>query len=440
VGVSTTDSGISCELRGQRATRDNTEAPLTVSVLRNLPATTLAVRAGSFDFDQITGRVKGGNAAPEDALLRVLLRGLTEGERNSSEPGTDLGPEYLIVVGKDQAVPSRGFDLPAVTVICQTTGGESYVRRLDRTMRLVATLLARVIRLSDQNPARITVQNADCEDVQLHHVEVGLILAERTGLSFLENVDVCWTLLDGRLVLSTSLAHVQEIVRAARGKIPNLGDAGNLKELLPAASEANPVVEWWFARGSAVADMVSGWLSHWKKKQPETLRPEWWQQWATDRLAHRTQLGIGLATDEMDPHRAVVKEMERKSPALRMLRVGDIIVGAAGTPLSTSQPAREVAERYASRHDETQFSLQILRNGQTISVTIPVPPMPPVDLKGFDPVRALTQLTTLSSHARSATVSRYAVAPERFDARIQVYWEPVQTTTSKPSPFPTKRR
>jgi hypothetical protein len=440
VGVSTTESGISCELRGQRTARDDAEAPLTVSVLRDLPAATLAVRAGSFDFDQITGRAKSRTAVQEDTLVRLLLRGLTEGERTSGESPADLGPEYFIVVGKDQTVQSRGFDLPAITVICQTTGGESYVAQLDRTMRVATMLLAHVARPSERRPERIAVQDADCDGVQLHHVVVGPILAERTGFSFLENVDVCWALLDGRLVLSTSLAHVQEIVRAARGKMPKLGDAGNAKDLLPTAAEANPVVEWWFARGSDVAEMVSGWLGYWKQAQPETLQPEWWQQWATERLAHRAQLGIGLAADETDPHRAVVKEVERKSPALRVLRVGDIVVGAAGAPLSTSQPAREVAERYASRRDETQFSLQVLRNGQVTNVTIPVPPTPPVDLKGFDPVRALKQLTTLSSHARSATVWRYAVAPDRFDARIQIYWEPIKNATSKPSTFPARRR
>ena len=441
VGVSVNESGISCELRGQRVARDDAEAPLTISILRNLPASTLAVRAGSFDFDRITESTKGRNAAQEDTLLRLFLRGLTEGDRDPGESAPDLGPEYVVVVGKDQTVPSRGFDMPAATVICQSTGGEDYLRRLDHTMRIVAMLLAHVVTPSDQSSERMAVEVTDCEGVQLHHIKVGPALADRTGFGFLENVDVCWALLEGRLILSTSLAHVQEIVRATTGgQITHLGDEANLKDLLPAANEANPVVEWWFARGSAVAEMVSGWLDYWRRQQPRAMKPEWWQKWATERLAHRTQLGIGLATDATDPHRAVVRELEKKSPALRVLRVGDIVVGAAGAPLSTTQPAREVAERYASRRDETQFAMQVLRNGQTINVTIPVPQAPSVDLKGFDPVRALTQLTTLSSHAKSATVWRYAVAPDRFDARIQVYWEPITSPTTKPSAFPGKRR
>jgi hypothetical protein len=444
VGAAVTESGISCELRGQRAARDDSEPSLSISMLRTLPASTMAVRAGSFDFDQFSGRVKGKGAAQEDTLLMLFLKGLSADAKGSGEPIPDLGPEYLVVLGQDQSNPSRGFDMPAITTICQAHDGAGYVERLDRTIRLLARLLARLSLSPDKPTEPINVEITECEGIPLHHIRIGPIVAERASLGFLDGIDVCWTLLDERLVLSSSLTHVQEIVRAARGKAATLADGADVKELLPVADEANQVVEWWFARGSAIADMVSGWLEYLERERPETLQQEWWQEWVSQRLAQRAQLGIGLAADPTDPHRAVVKELAWKSPAIRFLRVGDIVVGAAGSPLTTTQPAREVAERYAARGQTRDFVLQILRDGKAITVKIPVPTTKTIELRGFDPVRALRQLTTLSSHAQTATVWRYAVSPDRFDARIQIHWEPVQKSTSQPSSrpsiTPTKRR
>ncbi|HVP12711.1 MAG TPA: hypothetical protein VMV94_16155 [Phycisphaerae bacterium] len=443
-GASVTESGITCELRGQRAAHEEAEPPLNVSVLRMLPASTVAVRAGSFDFDQLTDGAQGKVSPKDKTLLTLFLQGSFEDEKSSDETIADLGPGCVVVLGQDRPKETPGFDMPAVTAICQTRGGAIYVQRLDRTIQFLARLLARLTLPPEKTTEPISVEVTECEGVPLHHLRIGPILSARAGLTFLDGVDVCWALLDERLVLSSSLAQAEEIVRAARGKATTLADSSDVKELLPAADESSQVVEWWFARGSVVADMVSTWLAYLERKQPEAMRPEWWQEWASERLVRRTPLGIGLATDPNDPHRAVVKEVAGRSLAMRFLKVGDIVVGAAGSPLTTSQPAQEVADRYADRGDARVFPMQIIRGGRTMALRIPVPPTQELDLQGFDPVRSLKQLMTLSSHARTATVWRYAIAPDRFDARIQIHWEPVKTPTSQPapkSPVPsTKRR
>jgi len=84
---------------------------------------------------------------------------------------------------------------------------------------------------------------------------------------------------------------------------PEPRDGSETKELLPTATDTNQVVEWWFARGSDVADMVSNWLAYLELEQPEAMQPQWWQEWARQRLARHVPLGIGLANDRGIPSR-----------------------------------------------------------------------------------------------------------------------------------------
>lgn len=430
-GASVTESGITCELHGQRSVHEKEQPPLDATVLTLLPDSTLAVRAGSLDFRELGERVTRNQAARQDRLLLLILRGLFgAGEQDSGEILDGLGPNLMVVIARDPSSTTLGFEMPAVTAICKARLGPDYILRLDRTIRLAARLLARISQAASQPADPLDVEIEDCEGVELHHIKIGGVLAERSGLDFLHGLDLCWTLADEKLIVSSSLGHVRELIRASRGKAPRLTDGADLKDLLPAATEEDRLVEWWFARGDAVAQMVGTWVEYLQREQPEALRRDWWQDWAAEQLEDRTRLGLGLVKDEADPHRARVKEIARPSPAARFLRVGDVIVAAAGSPLATTQPAQEVAERYAARGNADKFELQIVRQGKLIDLKIPVLPAHPVDLHGFDPVRALNQLMILSKRARTATMWRYANSPERFDARILVRWEPAATTRS----------
>jgi hypothetical protein len=46
-----------------------------------------------------------------------------------------------------------------------------------------------------------------------------------------------------------------------------------------------------------------------------------------------------------------------------------------------------------------------------------------MSLTGFDPVRALRQIATLSRHADAVTVWRFGSHKDRFDARVRVRWQ-----------------
>ncbi len=421
VGVSVNESGIFCELQGQRGGPIEMAPEIDVPWLCELPSSTLAVRAGSSDLDGFLRQTRGIAAAQQDPVISLLLRGFLGGDDEPGAPRLSLGPSYCLVVGRDRS-SSLGLEMPALTWICRTPDGERLVERLDRTLGFIASLLARTS-LAPRVATSVSVEVEDCEGVALHHVAIGPVLAERTGLLFLDRLDPCWAWYGGRLLLSSSLTHAREIVLAATGKGVRLGDDPGARDLFPGAADDDRLVEWWFARGNRIAELLENWRGYLAREQPQALKPEWWQDWAAQQMAHRTRLGVGLAVDQHDPRRAVVKELSRKSPALRYLRIGDVIVGAGGSPLATTQPAQEVAERYSLRPDARKFELDVIRAGRGIKVTIPVPQTRSPDLSGFDPIRGVDRWTTLSRCADVATVWVFGGSPDRLDARMLIKWK-----------------
>lgn len=421
LGASVTTAGISCELHGQRDVPGKPVPAVDRTWVRQLPLSTLAVRAASFDVDDFLRRTGNLAVTQQDQVVLLFLRGFLAGEGGQAPQSTGLGPSYCLVFGRDRE-SSLGFDLPALTLLCQSEDGGRYVDRLDRTLGFLAALLARTAPSAAEMPG-VQVKVEDCEGVQLHHVEVGPVLANRTGLAFLDKLDLCWASQGERLILSSSLQHAREIVLAAVGKNARLADDPDLADVFPGGSEADQVVEWWFARGNNIAQMLANWRAYLEREQPKALEPLWWQEWAAQQFTHRTRLGVGLVVDKHDSKRAVVKELSRNSPAFKHLRVGDVIIAAGGAPLVTTQPAQEVAERYGLRANLSRFDLDVIRGGKTIKVTIPVPPANAPGLDDFDPIRGLDQWTALSRCARSAAVRVCGTPPDRLEARILIRWE-----------------
>ncbi len=102
--------------------------------------------------------------------------------------------------------------------------------------------------------------------------------------------------------------------------------------------------------------------------------------------------------------------------------MGDVIVSAAGRPLSGPQPAREIAHRYEQRGLKKRFKIGILRGTKRLNLEITVSPVPEADLSELRPVRALRQLIILLSRAQTVRVTRYGSDPNRFDMDMSVVW------------------
>jgi hypothetical protein len=428
IGISVEPDGISCELRGHRQAAGADARCLDASTIGALPADSLAVWSSGADFSKFAGGLKTGLGKDGDALAGLLLGGIV-GAAGSVDLMKELGPGYVVVVGHDRSSepggppPGRRLMLPAIGALIEVRGGEAHVERMDSVLGFMAQFLEVLATPDGKRSKLVEVARTPCEGVELHHVEIGPAVAQRTGLSFLKGLRPCWAVLDGRLVVSTSKGHVEAIVRAARGKAPRLDGVGEFEGVLPRKGEGEAIADWATVRGSAVSEMFSSWLWYLRRRHPEALSKQWWQAWAANRLERHTQLGVGLVRDETNPRRAVVLEVRAGSPASGILDVGDVIVGAAGKPLTSTQPALEVARRYRARGGAGGFALNVLRSGKGLALKILVPPATARDLSEFDPVLGLRQLMTLSRRAQTVAVTRYAAPPGQYDARIEIRWD-----------------
>ncbi|MBN2562207.1 MAG: PDZ domain-containing protein [Phycisphaerae bacterium] len=422
IGVSVETSGMRCELRGHRQTAAARLPCMDASVIEGLPADSVAAWTGGFDFSTLASHLAGGQGADRDPLITLFLGAFSKAGGGSESLLTKLGPAYALVVGLDQSASSVGMTVPAVTALVEAQDGLVYVERLDLIMEFLARVFGALAAPRGGRTEEVAVVRTRIEDVELHRIEIGPLLARRTGLSFLNGVRPCWALLDGRLMVSTSNRHVEKIVRAARGRAPQLNGSEEMMDLLPRESDGEIVAEWLFLRGNVFSSMLSSWLGYAKREHPEALSRRWWQSWAAERLERRGQFGVALVNETANERGAVVREVRPNSPAATFLLKGDVIVGVGGKPLTTTQPAREVADLYRARGGARVLKLQVLRKGKSIVLSIPVSPRPRIDVGSFDPVLALRQLITLSRRARAVTVWRYDTGPGRYDARILVRW------------------
>jgi len=425
-GVEVNREGIVCELHGQRPGGVGDGPSIDAAMLARLPDSTLALYAGTIDFASLSKRIAAREFKGWNLLLSVLAGLLAGDDEDATSFLSQLGPTFVVLLGKGKSSAEPGFQLPSLGVICRTKAPGRSVERLDFVLGSISQLLS--LMSFPKGPADVwpNVEVKKCEDIELHYVQVGPLLAARTDLAFLKAVEPCWAILDDKLVLSTSVGHIEEIVRTLRGKQrPNDKPVGGLRPVLPESRQAH-VSEWAWVNGTALAQTCGSWLTYMERARPETLEPAWWQHWATERMEHRTRLGVGLVVDETDRSRAVVAEVTPDSPAHGILHGGDIIVAVQGESISGVDPAREIAGRYLCRGATREFAMRIIRDGKKMDVVIPVIPAQPVSLQDFDPVRALRQLVTLSGEARTASVTRYAVGPDRFDARIDVRWQRTQ--------------
>lgn len=432
VGVDVGASEIVCELRGHREISPKDRPCFDAATLGALPADSALVWSAAFDFSSLTGELTTGAARDGDALLRYSLKVLSAPGEGGEDLRQRLGPRYAVVVGTEGSTASEAKSapvIPRVTVLVETDQGEECVDRLDRVLGFLGrAYLMYSLRVGEAMKSPV-ISERDFEGIMLHEMDLGRHLAGRTGWPFLDSVQPCWVWFDGRLVVSTSSRHVEEIVQAARRMSPRLDDGGSAGGLLPGEAGGETVAEWICLRGEAVASMFTSWLNYARREHPEVLKPQWWRRWAAERIEQRGRLGVGLV-DAKGGRQALVLEVLRDSPALGHLRVGDVIVAVMGEALPEEQAAREVARRYFDRGAVGEFELEVLRGGERKTVKIPVPPTLDLDLRGFDPVNAVRQVIALARPAETVTAWRYASGPNRYDARILIRWKAIKPQRS----------
>ena len=400
--------GIHFEVHGQRIKPQEPDKPCDSSGLTLVPESAVAAIGGTFNFGGL-----GEQAEEDERNDSMSLVGFLGTFVASSQPsGTlaqNLGPGYTLVWSADRSRKLE-YAMPAACLIIPTRATDRQLLMLDTSLGFIAQLIAA---FADKNSAEAEsngFQKETVEGVEIRFANVGPALAKRLELPILANAELCWCVMEGKLVLSSSRQQMKDVILAR--KKPSGG---------PKLSGGD-VAEVFFLRGTPASQMLSSWLNYLQKKRPEMLTRDWWESWASERIEHVTKLGIALAPDKSSPVRAVVQEIEPSSPAHEYLQVGDIITTVDGRVLTTRKPAQEVAQRYRRRGSSRKFRMQVVREGKLTDVEIPVQPANLVDLSGFDPVRAMRQLIVLTQKVQTLTVTRAVSAPDRLEARVEIRW------------------
>ncbi len=425
VGLSFSRRSVRCELRGWRRGADEQLVPWDADVAAALPADTLAAWSGSFRTDALQNPPPNTALGDKESLIGLFVGTLSGLNRRSEHLLENLGPRVTVALGPDADAIANDFHVPAAAIVCETQDAGAIVEHLDSVIGFFAKLVTFMAKSGNEKPKLSATLKRQIDGIDVHFVRMGDVLARRLDLPFLRKLEVCWADLDGRIVVATSTTYLEQIILAARGKAERL-DAGGLLPSSQRDSDA-PLVEWAMIRGADLSAVFATWLDYLARHHPKALQDEAWRAWARERLADGTRLGIGLESSADSPGRAIVREVSPGSPAIGILKVGDLILAASGEPLPKERPAMEVARRYARRGQAAVFNVRVLREDLSMNLRIPVPPAATLDLAGLEPVKAMRQLIKLLACARSVTIARHGTDAERLDVDVHIRWR-------KPSP------
>ncbi|HWL93514.1 MAG TPA: hypothetical protein VNT79_08250 [Phycisphaerae bacterium] len=422
VGFSLSASDLRFEIQGHRCT-DVPEAPAACDMKRalSLPGDTLAAWSGLLPQLPPTSPQDSLPAAVDASPLGLIVNLFGSMQLNAAKLLDGLGPRVVVCVSPPGGRQARGeLDMPAVAVLVEAQDPRSKSEQLAPMLEFVASM-ARAASLPDGAFEPVPRSRRQIRGIDCSVVPLGRFLAKRFDLPFLKDVEVCWMSLGADLVVSSAFGQFQSIVRAREGRMETL--ASQWKRGESQADADSPPVEWAMLRGTRASLMLRNWLDYIHRRHPEALHDEWWQGWAAQRARERTRLGVALKNSPAMPDGAEVIEVEASQPAAVVLQIGDVIVSAGGRPLPTTQPAIEAARRFASRGLTRAFAVEVLRGGERISLSVPVEPLPDVELRGLQPMRALRQLITLLQGVERITYVRRGLEPRKLDAEIHIMWK-----------------
>jgi hypothetical protein len=416
-GASVETDRLVCELYGQLSAPQQLK-PIDRSWLKSVPSNTIAVWSGSYESAMPSSTEL---IAPPTATIAEFLTWMMRAlDMSSSRIIEKLGPGFTIIVGTQQDSKRPVLLLPQLTVALDIDSTIS-LNQLDNLFSVFVRLLVAMTSTRGQPLQSVEINETSLADVPCRIVPIGPALAQRTGFAFLRDAEFCWALVDGRLLLSTSSRHLKEIMEARGGKkIESLG--------LPTDQQTKLSGSLWI-RGDKLAEMCASWLDELQRENPAAMQSGWWRRWASGKMANQSRLGLGLVDDPAHPQAAIVREINDDSPARGLLQIGDVVTSASGEPLTGASPAKQIAERYASRGAAREFQLELRRGPEQRRVVIPVEPLLPADLKDFDPVHALRQVIALAKQAASISVSRFVSRPERLEMKLEVKWNPAPEAT-----------
>lgn len=423
LGIWMEAENILCELHGHRAKPKLGDKPIDPADLSGIPASAIAAWCGSLDFRSLRNQDLESRRLDEQSLMDTFLSAIGWGATNQQTLIDTLGPECRILFGNDPAAAKVELKVPSAAIVVQAGKAPDMVANLDVILDIIAQGMAAFAAAPGEriSPTPVIVKN--CEGVELHGIRIGSILARRLEMPFLRHTELAWGQMDGRLLVSSSRAFAEELVRATLGKADRLDQDIIVETDHHSRRDDGPIVEFLLIRGTELSKMLTSWAEYVETRHPQATKPEWWRRWADQKVEARSRLDVALSEDPAVPGKATVVEVGEFSPAFNMLYPGDIVIAAAGAPLEGAQPARQVADRYRDRGESDVFPLTVLREGKQMVLEIKVSPATRLEPGILDPVRAVRQFASLAQRAENVTYIRRLTRPERLDASIRIKWD-----------------
>jgi len=409
---------LTVEVRTRPAPARKPLRPSTQPAAPLMPADSIVVWSGRIDLASQLRPPTTSNASERSDLFDVLPRALGLLAEFGRKAIDAIADRAVVVIGRDSPDTGDGFQQPTIALVLDTALANDAASTLDAIVMLAWQWAVSNSPELEQS-AKPTIAQKSSGDVEVHSFPLGALLARRTKCPFFERLDLSWCAVDHWLVISTSLRHAERIVASLRGRSPRIGDARALRN---AAPTIDADADWMFVRGAELASMLQSWLDYLRTHEPKALEPEFWADWAARRIAKERRFGIGVRAVPDRPGEVEVVEIARRSFADGWLKPGDIIISAEGKPLTTTQPAQELADRFRASPSRATFQIGIRRLGRSMTIGVPVDPLPISNPERFDPIAAVRLAIELSEHVETLTALRMATPDDRFSARIRISW------------------
>lgn len=380
-------------------------------LVRGAPGGALALWLGHFD----PAHWKGAVAPAASGLLQLVSAVMGPGDPGKSGLFR-VGPNAAVLLHCEAPGAVAPYPKPVLTVVVDAADPPSAAQALRSAAAVVVAYINTQLARAGAPQHALEIESRPVGPSTLHRLALGAALASYTECPFLRDLEIAWLQTGDRLIVSTSAAMVESIASAARGAMSTMP---------PSTVEAlDGCDQRLMFRGTAIADMLQGWLNHARDTDARMLRRGWWVDRARRRAREKQQLGVTIRGSSEPRLQAVVLEVETGSPAATVLRPGDIILGVDGEGLMTDRPARELAERFRTRPREERFDIEFERDGERRAESIALPARSLPGSGVFNPPALLRPIITLGRRIESISIAARQDSPTLRTARLVVNWSP----------------
>lgn len=392
-------------------------------LVTRLPKDAYAVWSGHIDSDGGRGALSDNGSLLGSALRLAAM--WTDADATGDAWLGRFGPEIALGLHGVRVPGSPSYVAPAVSLLIEALESEKAAQDFSTLAGLVAALINTQMARAGLDAPPLRVERRPQDDGRiLYRLPVGDALAMYTHCPFLRDFELVWAAADRCIVVTTS----EKLAHRLLAPAATTTTAPTSEPSRPAPDAA--AREWLYVSGAPIADMVQSWLLYVQRVAPHVFRSSWWADQSRRRARAATPFGVTLRgqTSEDGPE-AVVLEVEPNAAAASVLRPGDVIVGVEGRALSTSRPAREVANAFRDRAEDDAFELEIIREGARRNERVALP-VSVDDVAEMNPVRAAWPVIVIGRCVASLETAVYERGDGGRRLRAIVTWQ--RATASRP--------